>query len=474
MADLQHDIERYLSGKMTAAEMHALEKAALSDPFLADALEGGSSLSPADLTQELQSLQAAIHKRVAEEGKNNRGGWWWRIAAALLLLGASSYIIYNLIGKQENVANELALNQETPVVSPTPADNSNDTITGDIAANAPKQEYRQPEPAAKVTTPHNKKEPTQQTAAPQAEKPVAVTDAVAEGVSPETEAKAERTITAQGYFNISADSTLVEKKEDLAAVRLNDADLKKAPAVATMRQADVDSPKKKVQIRGYSGIPTIPGGSITAGSPAWEKVEEVKIVHGKVTDADDGLPLPGVSVSIKGASIYTVTDLNGNYELRIPESTSKLVFTFVGLETKEADAENEVNVQMTQDISQLSEVVVIGYGTEEEEPLDATKWELAEPDGGRKEYKKYLEKNLLYPELAIRNEVEGKVTVQFTIQPSGELTDFRVVKSLGYGCDEEVIRLIKAGPQWKPTRRNDEPVKGKAKVKMRFSMKKKE
>jgi protein TonB len=117
--------------------------------------------------------------------------------------------------------------------------------------------------------------------------------------------------------------------------------------------------------------------------------------------------------------------------------------------------------------------VVTGYGTGEEKEFDGTKWELTEPVGGKKAYKNYLEKNLRYPEVALENNIQGKVTIQFTVEPSGQLTDFRVVKSLGSQCDEELIRLIKSGPKWTATKRNDEPVKSKAKVKMRFSLPKK-
>ncbi|MBT1686614.1 hypothetical protein [Dawidia soli] len=57
MADDHHDIERYLNGELSPAEMHALEKKALYDPFLADALEGAAQLAPAELSADLQQLQ---------------------------------------------------------------------------------------------------------------------------------------------------------------------------------------------------------------------------------------------------------------------------------------------------------------------------------------------------------------------------------------------------------------------------------
>ncbi len=50
--------------------------------------------------------------------------------------------------------------------------------------------------------------------------------------------------------------------------------------------------------------------------------------------------------------------------------------------------------------------------------------------------------------------VNGKVTIAFTIQPDGILSDFVTVKSLSYGCDEEAIRLIKSGPVWTPSIEN--------------------
>jgi TonB family protein len=128
------------------------------------------------------------------------------------------------------------------------------------------------------------------------------------------------------------------------------------------------------------------------------------------------------------------------------------------------------------DISELSEVVVVGYGTERKEvvlPFDSPIMELATPAGGRKAFKQYLEGNVRYPEQAIKNQVEGKVTVQFTIETNGKLSDFRVIRGIGFGCDEEVIRLIKQGPKWSPSKKDDEAIRDKVKVRMRFALPKK-
>ena len=92
MADDKNDIEKYLRGELTPAQMHALEKRALSDPFLADALEGAQQLPSDDLLKDLHQLQGELSRRVSRKN-NTRWIWIGRIAAGLLLLGVSTYII---------------------------------------------------------------------------------------------------------------------------------------------------------------------------------------------------------------------------------------------------------------------------------------------------------------------------------------------------------------------------------------------
>jgi TonB family protein len=128
---------------------------------------------------------------------------------------------------------------------------------------------------------------------------------------------------------------------------------------------------------------------------------------------------------------------------------------------------------MQPDIAQLSEVVVVGYGAEKKEEDEYPLVEMAYPVGGRKAFKEYLMKNLKYPDQALNNEIEGKVTIQFTIETTGRLSEFRVLKGIGYGCEEEVIRLIKEGPKWSATKRNAEPIKDRVKVRMKFALPKK-
>lgn len=85
-------------------------------------------------------------------------------------------------------------------------------------------------------------------------------------------------------------------------------------------------------------------------------------VQGKVTDSDN-LGIPGVSIVIEGTSQGTITDMDGNYTITVPEDAT-LVFSFVGLEsqTVPVDGRNIINVQLNESTVGLDEVVVVGYG----------------------------------------------------------------------------------------------------------------
>lgn len=88
-----------------------------------------------------------------------------------------------------------------------------------------------------------------------------------------------------------------------------------------------------------------------------------QIVTGRVTAAEDGTSLPGVNVLLKGTSVGTVTDVDGKYQLNVP-ATGTLVFSFIGLATQEVAiaGRTTIDVQLSADVRQLSEVVVTGVG----------------------------------------------------------------------------------------------------------------
>lgn len=92
-------------------------------------------------------------------------------------------------------------------------------------------------------------------------------------------------------------------------------------------------------------------------------------IKGVVTDID-GEPLPGVTVSIPGTSVGTVTDIDGSYSMSVPENAT-LVFSFIGFEKQTISIGSRaiLNVTLKENISALEEVVVIGYGTQERKDI---------------------------------------------------------------------------------------------------------
>jgi TonB-linked SusC/RagA family outer membrane protein len=93
-------------------------------------------------------------------------------------------------------------------------------------------------------------------------------------------------------------------------------------------------------------------------------------INGVVTD-NNGEPLIGVSIAVKGTSQGTVTDFNGNYTLTVPGSKSELVFAYVGYSTQTITVGNQkvINVQLKEDAILLDETVVIGYGSARKQDL---------------------------------------------------------------------------------------------------------
>jgi TonB family protein len=77
----------------------------------------------------------------------------------------------------------------------------------------------------------------------------------------------------------------------------------------------------------------------------------------------------------------------------------------------------------------------------------------AKPEFGQEAFNIYLKENLRKPTKAIENRISGRVTVEFKVDTTGEVSDFKILKSLGFGCDEEAIRLIKEGQKWFPALR---------------------
>ncbi|MEO0331711.1 MAG: carboxypeptidase-like regulatory domain-containing protein, partial [Bacteroidota bacterium] len=101
-------------------------------------------------------------------------------------------------------------------------------------------------------------------------------------------------------------------------------------------------------------------------NPGGQTIPQAQTISGQVTDLVSGEALPGVNILAKGTSAGTVTDIEGNYRLTVDDEVTTLVFSSIGYETIEEtiNGRSTVSIALSPDIQSLSEVVVIGYGTE--------------------------------------------------------------------------------------------------------------
>lgn len=140
------------------------------------------------------------------------------------------------------------------------------------------------------------------------------------------------------------------------------------------------------------------------------------------------------------------------------------------------------NISCSQDASQTEdakeEVVAPVSPEAKEAPADSTAKEEAfmvaeqmpEFPGGMKELLKFLQDNLKYPENAMKNNVQGRVIVQFVVEKDGTLTEFKVARSVDPDLDAEALRVLQTMPKWKPGMQRGKIVRVKFTVPVSFKL----
>ena len=106
----------------------------------------------------------------------------------------------------------------------------------------------------------------------------------------------------------------------------------------------------------------------------------------------------------------------------------------------------------------LQEVTVV-ENEEDVDPIFTVVESMPEFPGGEAMLEKFLKDNLQYPELARIGGIQGKVYVTFVVDEKGNITDIRLLRGIGGGCDEEALRVVKLMPKWIPGKQNGMPVR---------------
>jgi len=96
--------------------------------------------------------------------------------------------------------------------------------------------------------------------------------------------------------------------------------------------------------------------------------------------------------------------------------------------------------------------------------------ESAEPTDGMTEYYKFLGSEIKYPEEARLKGISGRVFVEFVVNLDGSISDIKAIKGIGYGCDEEAVRVMSSSPHWKPGKKNGSFVKQRMVIPINFAL----
>ena len=163
-----------------------------------------------------------------------------------------------------------------------------------------------------------------------------------------------------------------------------------------------------------------------------------------------------VEVRKRGYEPYAeVVTININETTRI-EDVKLEASDDVEVEDIELNAEVDQNEIIEEYVYEAPEI-------EEEEIVEAEIFkvveEMPEFPGGAGKLLEYIGKNIKYPMMARESDIQGKVFVQFVVEPDGNISHVQVLRGIGGGCDEEAVRVVESMPKWKPGKQRGAPVR---------------
>jgi protein TonB len=143
----------------------------------------------------------------------------------------------------------------------------------------------------------------------------------------------------------------------------------------------------------------------------------------------------------------------------------------------EDDVEVDDNIDIDVEADQNTEVqeYVAPVRVEEEESAEETQIfmvveSMPEFPGGEPALYKYLAENIKYPQMAKESGIQGRVFVTFVVERDGSVTDVRVLRGIGGGCDEEAIRVVQSMPRWTPGKQRGKSVRVQYNLPVKFTL----
>ena len=431
------EYQRYLEGSMTSKERHDFEKHLLDDAFESDALDGFSEVDPGAIPEDLSLLSQQLKKK----SEKASSFMYWRIAASVLILALFSFAIYFMIEMNtspEIVQNRDSIEDEGSLLTDEKTEILDDSVTGESERIIA---YKQ------------------ETDKGIEEKPAIPAAVVPEPIDEEVE-----------DMEVELDLNVVEDSYEVFAERteIQEAEPAELPTL------DHEEVPLEINSEGSSksaiAMESVPPTAMKQSRYS-TRFNNLRTVTGKIVSVEDNTPVPGVNVIVKGSSVGTVSDIDGNYKINVPEDEdATLVYSYIGLNSEEMEVKDQdsIDVAMEPDFKQLSEIVVTAHGVDEAAEDKPYSFIPPKPKGGNSNWKDYIEANLRYPESGLEKAIKGTVKLKFSVGTDGRISNLEVVKSLGEDFDQEAIRLVVEGPDWEPAIENDSAVARDVKVKIRF------
>ena len=448
------DIERYHKGLMSPKERNALEKAALDDPLLADALEGYAQVAD-NMHEDLADLRKRLENRarktlVVPVSDSKTSYSWWKVAAMIVVIIGAGLLVYQLVFNREY--SELA---EARNNSPATTVAKEDSIAGSIPPGGTAVISKEADSAGVGLISDDKK--TDRENKNRRSKPTEVESA---GIKANDDSAVNN-----GALEKQNEKSPVSEPEVLAnkeAVTDNPVSKQDVSTRDSRRKDNAPPVAADVEYRQARSKPNAAANSIPLNQGF---ASEFNVFRGRVTDNNNNA-LPFSNITNLNDNIGTYSDARGNFVLTSPDSVLNVQIRSLGFETTNAQllpANQENKIQLEGDKSISANVLDTVKRNINRSRDSHMILEEPEPADGWNNYDMYLANNLKIPESFKSKQRTGTVELTFNVDNNGVPYNIVVKKSLCESCDKEAIRLIKEGPKWKRKQK-----KGKATVTVSF------
>ena len=411
------DIERYLSGRMPAREMNELEKAALHDPFLADALEGYAQAPLALAHQHLNEITAALQQpgQVVALPPVSKRFPWLRVAAAVVVLAGIGFGAWLQYKPAKQATPTLAQTTVSPAPAiPVPAP-KNDTISdATLAAVKPRPAplFKKPAPLSIISKPQ----------------------------------AAEPAITAFSDTAASHANTM--------ALARRAPGLSVSAAAAPQQETPVTLAQVPSSLKADSTVMVMGYGTKKRNNLSAAIVQDKEItytLHGRILDSQQK-PLANATVKPVNGKALAMTDDAGNFTLHTTDSVAEVNIASLGYDGTATvlRAGKVTTVQLKETESSLGEMVITEMRSRKKKTATASTTDTAaHPSGGWQSFQEYVYHKLHKTvDTTAGRTFPADIELEFEVTDNGAPSNVKVLSNSAAQDANRAVDVLSNGPRW--------------------------